>query len=75
MQQKNTWVGKARRCLLLDASYFIDSDRRQAVELETVLTPVEITLQSQRQGFLMEDYFGSLVVPRLPARGNAHQPV
>ena len=58
---------------MLGASYFIDSDRQQAAELEAVLTPVENTLQSQQQGFLTEDCFTSLVLHAPPAQGNAHQ--
>lgn len=47
----NTWVGKTCQRLLLDASYFIDSARQQAAELEAVLTPVENTLQTAARFF------------------------
>lgn len=51
---------------LLDASWFTDPASQQAVELETVLTPVKNTLRSQQQSFLIEDYFISLVLHPLP---------
>lgn len=41
----STWFGKACHCLLMDVSYFIDSDWQQVILPEIIHTPVENTLQ------------------------------